>query len=143
MDILGLTFFILFMIIFFFSLFVSLRLIVKNRKLKENLLQQNLDNKLLVKKINDLLQQEENRKLESSDGFVRFLSESRDWAFNYIEDTQDAIEEFSTKMDTILNYFDKYGQVLGENPHTKQIDEISQAYLELKGKVMPEEIREK
>jgi len=36
---------------------------------------------------------EERRKLENSDGFVRFLSESREWAFDYIERVQESISE--------------------------------------------------
>jgi molecular chaperone DnaK (HSP70) len=31
-------------------------------------------------------------KLEKTDGFVKFLSDSRDWSFTYIENVQQAIQ---------------------------------------------------
>lgn len=35
-----------------------------------------------------------------SEGFIKFLSESRDWAFTYIEDVQKAIEDLRLAMQT-------------------------------------------
>ncbi len=37
------------------------------------------------------LDKRENASIEQTDGFVKFISESRDWAFKYIEDVQEAI----------------------------------------------------
>ena len=34
--------------------------------------------------------------IEQSEGFLKFVSDSRDWAFKYIEDVQGAIVEFNS-----------------------------------------------
>lgn len=36
---------------------------------------------------------------EANDGFVRFLSQSRDWAFEYIENAQDSIKNYKAALD--------------------------------------------
>lgn len=35
-----------------------------------------------------------------TEGFIRFLSESREWAFTYIEDVQSALEDLRNALDT-------------------------------------------
>ena len=39
-----------------------------------------------------LISEKESKSLEKTDGFIKFMSESRDQAFKYIEDAQSAIE---------------------------------------------------
>jgi hypothetical protein len=41
--------------------------------------------------------------IEQTDGFVKFLSESRDWAFNYIEDVQSSIKSLKDAKDNGKN----------------------------------------
>lgn len=41
----------------------------------------------------------DNSRLQSDDGFLKFLSESRDWAFKYIEDVQDVVFVLKDKYD--------------------------------------------
>jgi len=59
------------------------------------------------------------KELGENDGFVKFLSDSRDWAFEYIENVQNAIlslelalangseEEISESYKNVLNYLPK------------------------------------
>lgn len=64
---------------------------LKRRKLVASSLQLILDKSTLIQKLADV---EDKNSLENSEGFVRFISESRDWAFTYIEDIQKALTEY-------------------------------------------------
>lgn len=63
--------------------------------LDRDLKQSKLDYLAAVSRIAELVEEQENKKIEQSDGFVRFLSESRNWAFQYVEDVQSAIAELA------------------------------------------------
>lgn len=64
-----------------------------NKKLMAEVSQLELDNDILTEKIIEMQEKEQSDKLNTDDGFVKFLSQSRDWAFAYIEDVQLAIQE--------------------------------------------------
>lgn len=49
------------------------------------------DNSVYVSEISLLLDKKQELELAQSDGFVGFVSKSRDWAFEYIENVQDSI----------------------------------------------------
>jgi hypothetical protein len=83
-------------------------------------------------------------KTENSDSdvhkenFIKFLSDSRDWAYEYIEDVQGSLTLFISEIEPEIAYFDEYGLVGDAYPHYHSMKKISQAYKELK-KIMPEE----
>jgi hypothetical protein len=58
--------------------------------------QADLDKLLLAKRLEQEIGSKDSTKIEQSEGFVRFLSESRDSAFLYIENVQNAIAELVT-----------------------------------------------
>ena len=64
-----------------------------------SLVQAEIDKNLLFDKIKEFDQRIESIKLERSDEFVKFLSESREAAFTYIEDVQVAINALKTSVD--------------------------------------------
>ena len=64
---------------------------VRNKKIFTLLVQSEQDKKALLEFIERHELENQNK---NGDGFVRFLSESRDWAFQYIEGAQKAIESF-------------------------------------------------
>jgi hypothetical protein len=72
------------------SFVLYVRTKVKSAKLTSQLGQSVLDMSTILDKME---KDEERRKLENSDGFVRFLSESREWAFDYIERVQESISD--------------------------------------------------
>ena len=72
------------------------------------------------------------------ENFIKFLSDSRDWAFSYIEDVQSGLKKFITDVEPEISYFDEYGIIGSANPHYYSIKKISEAYKELK-KLMPED----
>ena len=72
------------------------------------------------------------------ENFIKFLSDSRDWAFEYIEDVQKQLEEFIKDIEPEIMYFDEYGVVGDAYPHYHSMKKISSAYKDLK-KMLPEE----
>lgn len=74
-----------------FFLVVSTVLAIKIKKLQGMLLQAEIDRRHALEKLSEARTQIESKNLEQTDGFVRFISESRDWAFSYIEDVQNTI----------------------------------------------------
>ena len=125
-------------------LFLSLYLAVKNMRLRKGFkilsaqyLQTQFDLKVVHDELGDALVEIEKRELENTDGFVKFLSESREYAFAYIEDTQKKLVDFQNAVEPIFEYSRTYGMVLGENSHTKTVDDIYQEYLKLKT-IIPE-----
>ena len=72
------------------------------------------------------------------ENFIKFLSDSRDWAFEYIEDVQKQLETFVRDIEPEIMYFDEYGIVGDAYPHYHSMKKISSAYKDLK-KLLPEE----
>lgn len=99
-------------------LVVSFSLSVKNRKLSKLLFKSNVDNAALREKLAELTARGEHKKLEQTEGFVKFISESRDWAFNYIEDAQKAIAE-------LKEYFEMVGFAEDEAQRAELTDRIN------------------
>ena len=73
------------------------------------------------------------------ENFIKFLSDSRDWAFEYIEDVQKELENFVRDIEPEIMYFDEYGVVGDAYPHYHSMKKISAAYKNLK-KLLPEEV---
>jgi hypothetical protein len=70
---------------------------------------------------------------------LKFLSDSRDWAFAYIEEVQTGLLKFVDSIDSDIEHFNQYGNVISaNNPNYNAMKRISFAYMELK-KLLPEE----
>ncbi len=76
-------------------------LLFKLRKVTRTSVQSQIDNFILLTELDKMVQEKENKSVEQSDGFLKFVSESRDWAFEYIEEVQQAIEEYRKIADVI------------------------------------------
>ena len=97
---------------------------------------------IIAKKKNKELEKRlANREEIANESYVKFLSDSRDWAYNYIEDVQAKLADFSNKVEPQLNYYNTYGSAV-QGPHTILVKEIGKAYEELKA-VLPEDNKEK
>lgn len=118
--------------LFLTLLFLSLYLvqIKKNRAILANtlklLLQQEVEN-----------QNNKTDKEKTNEDFLKFISDSRDWAYQYIEEVQLNINKFISDVEPEIAYFDEYGMVSSAYPHYHSMKKISEAYKELK-KIMPE-----
>lgn len=86
-------------------------------------------------------QEEENNKTDKekyNEDFLKFISDSRDLAYTYIEEFQSSLNKFINDIEPEINYFDEYGLVASASPHYYSLKKISQAYKELK-KLLPED----
>lgn len=83
---------------------------------------------------------EENKtdKEKSNEDFLKFVSDSRDWAYQYIDDVQASLNKFINDIEPEIAYFDEYGLVGDAYPHYHSMKKISGAYKELK-KLLPED----
>jgi hypothetical protein len=59
------------------------------------------------------------KSIEQTEGFMKFISESRDWAFTYIEEVQAALEEYRKIADVIP---------ISKDMTVQQAEELSKAY---------------
>jgi hypothetical protein len=84
-------------------------------------------------KLDDITEQEVHKE-----NFIKFLSDSRDWAFSYIEDVQTELKKFIEEIEPEINYFNEYGDIASMQPNYYSLKKISNAYYEL-SKLLPKE----
>lgn len=126
----------IFIVLFSILVFYSYMLKRKREKLLSIIVQLEMDKRILSQRLAEaLLQLLPQAKAERAEGFLRFLSESRDWAFKYIEDVQLAIGQFSSRINPELDYLKTQEFLVGPS-HASSFNKISEAYAELL-KVMP------
>lgn len=105
--------------------------------------------KLLVKVIvlEEYINSIEGNKIQNDESvhkenFIKFLSDSRDWAYSYIEEVQEGLACFIDSINSDIEYFDEYGDVLSINrPDYDAMKRISIAYKELKNLLPTEEVK--
>jgi threonyl-tRNA synthetase len=116
-----------------------IRLRLKNRRLAAELLQITLDQNILMTKFAEELKKKEDVSIEKTDGFLKFISESRDLAFQYIEAIQEALVKFKDKVGPEIEYMLTYGTATGDSLQSKSFLKIEKAYKELIKKTLPTE----
>lgn len=74
------------------------------------------------------------------ENFIKFLSDSREWAFEYIEQVQDGLNKFIQEVEPQLEYYKQYGVVVDGMipPHDFALKKISKELEELK-KLVPQD----
>lgn len=119
--------------VFFTLVFFSLYLlqVKKNKVILANTLQ------LLImqQSLND---ENKTDQEKANEDFLKFVSDSRDWAYAYIEDIQESLNKFIKDIEPEIAYFDEYGIASSAYPHYHSMKKISGAYKELK-KLLPED----
>jgi uncharacterized protein YaaR (DUF327 family) len=116
-----------------------IRLRLKNRRLAAELLQITLDQNILMTKFAEELKKKEDVSIEKTDGFLKFISESRDLAFQYIEAIQEALVKFKDKVGPEIEYMLTYGTATGDSLQSKSFLKIEKAYKELIKETLPTE----
>jgi hypothetical protein len=106
--------------------------------LKVELLKLHLDKNIIAEKLIEVSAKENIQTEVVSDAFLKFVSDSRDWAYEYISDVQASLNKFITDIEPEIAYFDEYGVVGSSYPHYHSMKKISGAYKELK-KLLPED----
>lgn len=97
-DIVGLIAFAVSLLLLVVLSYTAIVFGMKSRKLASELVQLNMDKIVLLSKLEKEIEARESKSVEQTDGFVKFLSESRDWAFKYIEDVQKSIQALKTSV---------------------------------------------
>lgn len=113
----------------------------KSIKLKKDLAKSFIEKSLLedyINTIKSLKEKEISDDLIHKENFIRFLSDSREWAFEYIQNVQKGLIKFINDVEPDISYFEKYGEVGYAYPHYDSMKKISIAYKELKT-LLPEE----
>ena len=77
---------------------------------------------------------------KANEDFLKFVSDSRDLAYEYIESVQAGLQKFIDEVEPQLDYYDKYGLAIEGmvSPHDFALKKISSEFKELK-KLLPEE----
>ncbi len=105
-----------------------------------NALSKSIIDQFVLQEYIDTIQSSQNKKTDEEihqESFLNFISESRDWAFEYIENVQSALNKFVAEVDPSIEYFEKYGDVV-VGPNTELLKKISVSYKELKN-VLPKD----
>lgn len=89
-----------------------------------------LDMQMMNEKLVQLEDINNELNMHGNDDFVKFLSNSRDWAYSYIEDAQAEIKKFSDVTGPEILYYETYGQSV-TSPHSEMLDRIAIAYNDL------------
>lgn len=106
---------------------------IQNKKIKVELIR--VTQELAILK--NLLDQKEKLASDKNDGFVKFISDSRDWAFEYIENVQQSIKKILDDTEHTIKYHREFTSMEIE-PYKTQLDTLSNAIDELK-QLLPKE----
>lgn len=124
------------------SVFLLILLIIQ-RKLKLEILEKyvrsEIEKSVILEKLEEVIKENELKNIEGSDGFLKFVSESREWAFKYIEDVQKAFGKFDKQISPDLDYADTYGSIDMDTSSKHALAKISRAYKELK-QMLPQDM---
>ena len=105
--------------------------------------------KLLIAYNMTLEDVEDKQKFESPDdqdthkeNFIKFLSDSRDWAFDYIENVQSELQKIINNIEPTIKHFDEFEVVIEGMPLHNDMKIMSENFKKLKN-LLPEEINDR
>lgn len=128
--------------IFITTISLIIYLFVENVKLKKtsSKLISDLFSEIMEKSIlsKQLKEEVSKQNLVGNEDFVKFISESRDVAYKYIEDVQKGIREFVDSVEPDILHFENYGDVI-HTPLHESMKKISKEFKKLKT-FIPEEV---
>jgi hypothetical protein len=104
--------------------FEVIRVKILNRGLFKRTVQAELDLLAVSDKLNKIILE---HNAEKTDGFLKFMSESRDKAFGYIEDVQAAIQLFEEELGPIVKHYKKTGKPVSRK-QSETLDKIEKIY---------------
>jgi hypothetical protein len=126
-------------LIFILSILTSLFLYFYLKQIKNN-------KAILANTLKLLLHQEQEHqanktdKEKSNEDFLKFVSDSRDWAYQYIEEVQAGLKSFIDEVEPQIDYYDHYGAAVDGMvaPHDFALKKISSEFKKLKS-LLPED----
>ena len=114
------------------------------KKVSKDLSKLFLENKIMqeyvdITKSNGILKQED--EIIHKENFIKFLSDSRDWAYEYIENVQSGLNNFVNEIEPEINYFKEYGDTMAMAPNYYSMKKITEEYEKLKSLLPVEETK--
>lgn len=100
MNLIELIIFIAVVVIFSAMSTLIVFLAMRVNRVRKDLVQSEVDKFIFMTQLDKMLQEQDTKSIEGSDGFLKFVSESRDWAFEYIENVQTALREYDEALHT-------------------------------------------
>lgn len=117
---------------FILALFVAIYFVVvlkrENILLKRDVEQGIVDLLVFKGELDKALKDTDEKKIEETEGFLKFISQSRDWAFQYIERVQVTIKNFQDVFHPVAT---KYYQDKSKPIDQKEFGELFEAYKKL------------
>lgn len=125
-------------VVFIFAFFgISINIVrmrSKNIKLKLQIIDLVQRNEVLKTSLDS----RESKDVEKTEGFLNFVTQSRDWAFQYIEEVQTVLNKFINDIEPEIDYFKEYGDLASMSPNYYSMKKIANSYDELK-QLLPKE----
>ena len=131
-GILEFVIFIAMIVVFASIVSYALTLRLKLVKLADLLAQESIEKMALASKLTEIVSEENTKDIEKSDGFIKFLSDSRDSAFKYIEEVQSELKAFIAEAGPVV---ETHRTSRDNNDHSKKLVESYDRLI----KIMPEE----
>jgi mannitol-specific phosphotransferase system IIBC component len=126
------------LLVFFGLVVTNIRTRMQNNKLKTNLTQESIDRAIVMQEMQKLMAEIDTKNSSQNDGFLKFVSESREAAFKYIEEVQLAIKEFDNHVGPVVKHYKETGKVLERKP-SELVKELTSAYDKLMESMPKEE----
>lgn len=96
----------------------NIAMAIKLKRSMKNATQLATDKLVLMMQLERMTETNNVKSLEETQGFIKFISDSRDWAFQYIEDVQKALTEYDEALSSnnakLIN--EKYKSLIGFLP---------------------------
>ena len=128
------------MLCFILAYAITLKKLISSQKLAGKLYVDNFTLEEYIKTVSNAKEDKTDQQIHQ-ENFLKFLSDSRDWAFNYIEEVQSGLNKFISDVEPEINYFKEYGDIIAMEPNYNSLKKITEAYEELK-KLLPKEEEE-
>jgi alpha-L-fucosidase len=117
--------------------FKNVQLKIKLSSTTVELIKANIEKVIISEKLSEI-KNDNTKPDQSSEAFLKFVSDSRDWAYKYIDEVQEGLNKFITDIEPEMVYFDEYGIIGSAYPHYFSMKKISSSYKELKT-LLPED----
>ena len=119
--------FIIALLVFVSLIIANINTRIQNNKLKANLTQEAIDRAIVMEEMRKLMAEIDKKNSNQNDGFLKFVSDSREAAFKYIEEVQAAITEFDQRVGPVVKYYKQTGKILERKP-SELVRELTSAY---------------
>ena len=119
--------FIIALLVFVSLIIANINTRIQNNKLKANLTQETIDRAIVMEEMRKLMAEIDKKNSNQNDGFLKFVSDSREAAFKYIEEVQAAITEFDQRVGPVVKYYKQTGKILERKP-SELVRELTSAY---------------